>query len=260
MLKVRVIPILLLREGRLVKSIQFKNYRNLGNFLQALRVYNSRNVDEMVILDIDKSDGKKKLEYDLIEEISKECFMPLTVGGGIKTLKQAREILKRGADKISLNSGAIWNPKLVTEIAESFGRQAVVVSIDVCKVSGAYRVITQSGEHNTGKNPIKWAQRVERLGAGEILITSIEREGMMKGYDLPLIEAVSRAVHVSVIANGGAGKLDHFAEAMKAGANAVAASSIFQYTQITPQSVRNYLSNCGFATRCDKSGFSSVIS
>lgn len=251
MLKTRVIPVLLYQHGQLVKSIRFKQHRNLGNPIQTVRIYNARNVDELVILDITKTLEGKEPEYKMINEMARECFMPLTIGGGVRSVSIARRLFSVGADKVGLNSAAIERPELVSEIARMFGSQSVVVSIDAKKRndSSQYEVFTRCGVLPTGFSPVEWAREVGRRGAGEILLNSIDREGTMSGFDTTLVESVSKAVTIPVIINGGAGKLLHFVEAMRAGATAVAASSIFHYTQITPQNVRVYLNDHGFPTR-----------
>lgn len=252
MLKTRVIPVLLYQQGRLVKSVRFKKHRNLGNPIQTVRIYNARNVDELVILDITKTPEEEEPDYKMIKEMARECFMPLTIGGGVRSTLIAKRLFSVGADKVSVNSAAIARPGLISEIARMSGSQSVIVSIDAKKrnqIVSRYEVVTRCGTLSTGINPVEWAKEAERRGAGEIFLTSIDREGTMAGFDITLVEAVSRTVTIPVIANGGAGKLLHFVEAVRSGASAIAASSIFQYTQTTPQMVRTALYEVGYPTR-----------
>lgn len=248
MLKTRVIPCLTIKDLRLVKSVQFQEHRNIGSYIGAVRVFNARDVDEMIVLDLDgRSQG---IKFWLLEEITKECFMPLTIGGGVRTLEDIRQILKIGADKVSINAEALENPKFIRQAAQVFGRQCIVVSLDVRNIGGRYGVFSHGGRVYTGRSPVELAQELEELGAGEILLTSIDREGTLTGYDVPLTRLVSEAVRIPVIACGGAGNLDHFVYVLKeGGAHAVAAASIFQYTQITPQNIKNYLAKFGIPVR-----------
>lgn len=249
MLKTRVIPILLYKDGHLVKSIRFSDHRNLGVPIQSVKVYNARNVDELVILDITKTLDGQDLEYAMFRDLARECWMPLTLGGGVQTIDHVKKMLQSGADKVSFNSAAIAHPSFISRVARAFGNQCVVVSIDVKNTSRGDRVVTTCGRQITSLDPVKWAREMEKQGAGEILLTSIDHEGRMKGYHVELIYKVSRATRVPVIANGGAGTLEHFLDAVHAGASAVAASSVFHYTHITPQNVRQYLSDHGVPTR-----------
>ena len=248
MLKTRVIPILTIKDLRLVKSVQFADHRNIGSYIAAVRVFNSRDVDEMVVLDLDAAEtGVKK---ELLREISKECFMPLTIGGGIKTLDDIQTILKVGADKAVINTAALERTEFITEAARRFGSQCVVVSIDAKKNKNSYEVFGRGGTHATGKKPHEWARESEAHGAGEILLTSIDHDGMMDGYDIDLVHSVSSVVDVPVIAAGGAGNLnDCMSVLQKGNASAVAAASIFQYTQITPRAIKEYLAKAGIEAR-----------
>lgn len=248
MLKTRVIPCLTIKDLRLVKSVQFQEHRNIGSYIAAVRVFNARDVDEMIILDLDAAQAG--IKPWLLEELTKECFMPLTIGGGIKTLEDIRTLLKLGADKVSINTAALERPEFIKEAAEKFGNQCVVVSIDAKKSNNRYEVFKNGGKIGTGRKPEEWGKEAEKLGAGEILITSIDEDGRMNGYDLELIKLISRAVNIPVIACGGAGKLEDFVLAVKeANASAVAAASIFQYTQITPLNIKEQLSKFGIETR-----------
>ena len=248
MLKTRVIPVLTIKDLRLVKSIRFGLYRNIGSYISAVKVFNARNVDEMIVLDFDAS--KNGMKPWLITQLTKECFMPLTIGGGIKTFKDIRTALKLGADKVTINTAAAQNPEFLNEASSRFGRQCIVASIDVKKVAERFEVYSNNGKRQTGKSVKEWAKEVERRGAGEIFLTSIDRDGTMQGYDIELVKIVTRSVSIPVIASGGAGKLNHFVKVIKqGGASAVAAASIFQYTDITPNKVKDYLAKFNIGVR-----------
>ena len=251
MLKIRVMPTLLFREMGLVKGIRFDSWRRVGSVMQAVKVYNLREVDELVFLDIRATSEKRPPDFETVDEIADECFMPLTVGGGVRTVAHARRLLQLGADKISLNTAAIETPALVRDIAAELGSQCVIVSIDVKRQSdGSYQVYSHSGTRPTGSDPIQWSGEVEALGAGEILLTSVDRDGTMEGYDLEITRKVSRSVSVPVIASGGAGNYEHMASALIEGeASAVAAASIFHFTQQTPLEAKHYLRDCGINVR-----------
>jgi cyclase len=233
MLKKRLIPTLLLKEGRCVKTVKFDSFRDTGNPVFAARVYNSQSADELIFLDITASEENRDILFKIISEVTEECFMPLTVGGGIKSVEDIRKLLKIGADKTAINSGAVNNPQLITDGAKKFGSQCIVVGIDVKKVNGNHKVFINGGTTETKLDPIEWAKKVEELGAGEILIQSIDRDGTMDGYDLKLIKDVCDAVNVPVIALGGAGKLKDFLECIEI-SSAVSAASIFHFTDQSP--------------------------
>lgn len=243
MLKTRVLPIVLLTGYNVVKSIKFSTFRTLGNPITVSRVYDSRGVDELVLLDIRATTEDRGPNIEIISDIAGECFMPLTVGGGIKTVEQAREIIRSGADKISINTAAVENPQLIEDLSKEFGAQCVVVSID-CKKNpdGTTSVYTHSGKKKTDLDPIQWAKGAEQRGAGEILLNSIDQDGIMKGFDIELIKSITAAVKIPVISCGGAGEPKDFLSAIKeGGASAVAAASIFHFTSNTPKSVKEYL-------------------
>jgi len=247
MLKVRVIPTLTIKGQRLVKSVRFENHRNIGNSIAAVRVFNARNVDELIFLDIDA--GKDGIQGQLLSEVTKECFMPVTLGGGVKSIEDFKTMLECGADKVAINTSALATPELIETASRRFGAQCVVISIDVRKVGDSYEVFCGGGHDATGKDPIAWAKEVEKRGAGEILLTSIDHDGVMDGYDLDLISEVVSAVRIPVIASGGAGQSSHCVLAVRAGVSAIAAASIFQYTQTTPSAIKEALSKAGFPTR-----------
>lgn len=248
MLKTRVIPVLTIKNLRLVKSIRFGEHRNIGSFIAAARVFNARDVDEMVVLDLD---GRRSgLKPELLRDITKECFMPLTLGGGVRTVEDIRLLLKLGADKVSINTEAVKNPRLIAEASAQFGAQCVVVSIDAKKTPSGYEVCIAGGSEPTGLSPVAWAKEVKRLGAGEIFLTSIDHDGCMDGYDVALVREVSSAVSIPVIACGGAGNAEDCVKVVEVGgASAVAAASIFQYTHLTPLAIKEHLFRSGIETR-----------
>lgn len=249
MLKTRVIPVVLYNGSIVVKSINFKRTRNIGNPCNVVRVFNAREVDELVFLDISATKTDKAPDLSLISEIAGECFMPLAIGGGIKTLEQVGAVLKAGADKVCLNSVCFTNPELITQTALRFGNQSVIVCIDVVKENSDYYVFRYDLNQYLNLDPVNWALEVERLGAGEIFLCSVSREGEMDGFDLDLIKAVSSAVKIPVIASGGAGELDDFCRALKNGASAVSAASIFHFTECTPMEVKLHLNRAGYSAR-----------
>lgn len=228
MLRTRVIPALLLRDESLVKTVRFGKFTYVGDPCNTVRIFNELEVDELVFLDIAATREGRPPNLALLSDIANECFMPLGYGGGIRSFEDAQAILKLGFEKIVVNSSAVENPRLVTELAHHFGRQAVIVSIDVKRdLLGHHRVRTRSGTHNTGRDPVVWAREAERLGAGEILLTSIDREGTWEGFDIDLVKSVTHAVRVPVIAQGGAGSLAHIGAAVRqAAASAVALGSM----------------------------------
>lgn len=250
MLKVRIIPTLLWKGTGLVKGIGFDSWRRVGTVLPAIKVYTMREVDELVILDITATNEAKEPDYETIADWAQECFVPVTIGGGICNLEQIKRLLRCGADKIAINSAVYQQPHLISEAADRFGSQCVVVSIDVRKtLDGSYECYSHSGTRRTGKGPEEWARYCEELGAGEILITSIERDGTMQGYDIELIARVAKEVKIPVIASGGAGNPFHMLQAIQHGASAVAAASIFHFTEQTPAEVRNFLFSQGIPVR-----------
>lgn len=256
MLKTRVIPTLLWKDVGLVKGVGFDSWRRVGSALPAVKVYNVRDVDELVLLDITASPEHREPDYQTVSELCAECFVPMTVGGGVSNLDAIRRLLLAGADKVAINSAAYTTPQLVSEAARKFGSQCIVASVDVRVMpAGGYQCFSHSGTVATGRDPVSWARELERMGAGEILLTSVERDGTMQGYDLRLIRDVVSAVSISVIASGGAGNYQHMLEAITvAGASAVAAASMFHFTEQTPKEAREYLRQHGVFVR--KSGFS----
>jgi cyclase len=250
MLKVRVMPTLLFRDVGLVKGIRFDSWRRVGTVMQSVKVYNMREVDELVFLDITATRESRPPDFETVDDIADECFMPLTVGGGVRNLDDVRRLLQVGADKISMNTAAVESPELIGEAAATFGSQCVVVSIDGRRdAEGAYEAWVRSATAPAHRDPVALAHEVEGLGAGEILLTSIDRDGTLEGYDLELIGAVASAVSVPVIASGGAGSYEHMAEAIGAGASAVAAASMFHFTEQTPLEAKRYLRERGIPVR-----------
>jgi len=231
MLRTRVIPCLLLKGRGLVKTVKFKNPKYLGDPINVVKIFNDKEVDELVFLDITATVENKRPPFSLLENIASECFMPLGYGGGIRTLDDVKTILGLGIEKIAINTYAVENPSFVTEAADFAGSQSVVVSIDVKKNSlGKYEVFTHGGRKATGLDPVKFAVEMEKIGAGELFLNSIDRDGTMQGYDLDLIKRVTGAVNIPVVACGGAGKVQDLADAVKkGGASAAAAGSIFVF-------------------------------
>tara|TARA_B100002051_G_C16648613_1_gene592684 strand:+ start:397 stop:1194 length:798 start_codon:yes stop_codon:yes gene_type:complete len=250
MLKVRIIPTLLWKNFSLVKGVSFESWRSVGSVLPAIKVYNSRDVDELFLFDICGNQGLSDPDFDSIEEFSKHCFVPFTVGGGIRNTHQIQGLLQVGADKISLNTAIFETPKLLEEASKKFGSQCIVASIDFKLVDNEYLCFSHSGTKCTSRDPIELSRELENRGAGEILITSIDRDGTMKGYDIDILNAISSSVNIPVIASGGAGIYEHMWEAIDyGGVSAVAAASMFHFTEQTPQEAKEYLSKRGIAVR-----------
>lgn len=250
MLKSRVIPTLLWKDHGLVKGVGFDSWRRVGTVLPAIKVYNLREVDEMIVVDITATRDDEEPDYDSVEEFCLECFVPMTIGGGVRNVEQIRRLLECGADKVAINSAAYEDEEIIQQASSRFGAQCIVASIDVRMVDGRHECHSHSGTKATGKEPVDWAMEMERRGAGEILLTSVERDGTMEGYDQKLIRQVADAVGIPVIASGGAGKPEHMHEAIvESHASAVAAASIFHFTQQTPLECKQYLAEKGVPVR-----------
>jgi len=251
MLKIRVIPTLLFRDYGLIKGVAFDSWRHTGSLMQAVSVYNMRDVDEIVFLDISATRENRRPDFTLVDEFADECRMPLTVGGGVKSVDDVAQLLDVGADKVALNTALVENEIVIGQIAKRFGTQCVVASIDFRRhQDGNCEVYTRSGTQATGIDPVDLAKRVEQLGAGEILLTSIDRDGTMNGYDVDCVRCVSDAVGIPVIASGGAGSYADMERVISEGkASAVASASIYQFTELTPTSAKKYLKQCGFPVR-----------
>lgn len=250
MLKVRVIPTLLWKQFGLVKGKNFDSWRRVGAVLPAIKVYNRREVDELVLVDVAAHNSVEDLDFESIEEFGRECFVPFTVGGGIKKVFDVERLLRVGADKVCVNTVLYSHPEIVTDIAKRFGSQCVVASIDVRRNDDDWTCFSNAGSVHTGRKARDWARELEDRGAGELLITSIDRDGTMAGYDFDLIEAVANSVKIPVIASGGAGCCQHMVDAVvKCGASAVAAASLFHFTEQTPADVKLALREAGVAVR-----------
>lgn len=255
MLAKRIIPCLDVKEGRVVKGVQFVGLRDAGDPVAVARRYDEEEADEIVFLDITASHEGRGILLEVVRRTAEEVFMPLTVGGGVNGVEGFRELLKAGADKVSVNTAAVGRPEIVREAAEEFGCQCVVVAIDARHRPGpggraGWEVYTHGGRVETGLDAVDWARRVEELGAGEILLTSMDRDGTQDGYDIALTRSVADAVGIPVIASGGAGILEHFRDALEDGrADAALAASLFHYRRLTIREVKSYLSRKGIAVR-----------
>ena len=251
MLKVRVIPCLDVKDGRVVKGVRFLELRDAGDPVEQAAAYDAAGADELMFLDITASHEGRGAILDVIARTADVCFMPVSVGGGIRTVEDARRLLRAGADKVSINTAAVENPDLVAACADAFGSQATVVAIDAKqREGGGWQVFTHGGRRATGLDAIAYAAQVVERGAGEILLTSMDRDGARNGYDLTLLSAVSGAVSVPVIASGGAGNTDHLVDAIRdGGADAVLAASIFHFGEITIGEAKAAMANAGLAVR-----------
>lgn len=250
MLTKRIIPCLDVNNGRVVKGVNFINLRDAGDPVEVAKIYDKQNADELVFLDITATTDGRGTMLDVVSRVAEQIFIPLTVGGGIGKLEDFRNILKLGADKISINSAAVRNPKLISDAASKFGSQCVVVAIDAKANGDGWDVFINGGKINTGKDVVKWAQEVEKLGAGEILLTSMDADGTKMGYDVKLTKVVTQAVSIPVIASGGAGCLEHFKDVIiDGGADAVLAASLFHYGEISIPELKNYLESQGIPVR-----------
>ena len=247
----RIIPCLDVTGGRVVKGTKFLQLRDAGDPVECAKAYDAQGADELVFLDITASSDNRATMVDVVERTASECFMPLTVGGGIRAVEDMRVMLNAGADKVSVNTSAIQRPELVREGAERFGSQCIVVAIDARRrPQGGWTVYTHGGRNPTDLEAVDWARRVEELGAGEILLTSMDADGTKEGYDMELVRAVSSALHIPVIASGGAGKLEHMADVLlHAGADAVLAASIFHFGEYTVGDVKKFLADRGVPVR-----------
>lgn len=252
MLTVRIIPCLDVNCGRVVKGVRFQELRDAGDPVQIACAYEEQGADELVFLDITASSDERAIMRDVVEATADQCFMPLTVGGGLRNLDDIRAMLNSGADKVSLNTAAVLNPDLVSGASARYGNQCIVVAIDARRVPGEQRweVFTHGGRNPTGRDALLWAQEVEDRGAGEILLTSMDADGTKDGYDLDLTRTISDGVSIPVIASGGAGNLDHLAQAVDAGhASAVLAASIFHFGTYTVAEAKAHLANQGLPVR-----------
>ena len=251
MLTKRIIPCLDVHNGRVVKGVNFVNLKDAGDPVEIAKAYDAAGADELVFLDITASSDARSIILDLVHKTAEQVFIPFTVGGGIRTVEDFREILKAGADKISVNSAAIKRPELISEAAYKFGSQCVVVAIDAKRTpEGGFSVYLNGGRVDTGIDAVGWAKQAEALGAGEILLTSMDADGTKNGYDLNLTKAVSDSVGIPVIASGGAGALPHFYDAItEGGADAVLVASLFHYKELEIKEVKEYLKTRGIPVR-----------
>jgi len=241
-LGIRLIPCLDVANGRVVKGTNFINLKDAGNPIEVARQYYLDGADEIVFLDITATHERRNTTIDLVKKTAEKVFIPLTVGGGIKTVEDIRNLLNAGADKVSLNSSAVKDPELVKKASNKFGIQCIVVAVDAKKVKkNRWNVFIHGGRIDTGIDAIVWSKKIMELGAGEILLTSMDKDGTRDGYDLELLEAVSGSVKIPVVASGGAGKMEHFSQACKSGASAILVASLFHYKELTIKGVKNYL-------------------
>ncbi|WP_328668566.1 imidazole glycerol phosphate synthase subunit HisF [Streptomyces sp. NBC_00328] len=249
-LAVRVIPCLDVDNGRVVKGVNFQNLRDAGDPVEMAKVYDAEGADELTFLDITASSGNRETTYDVVRRTAEQVFIPLTVGGGVRTAEDVDKLLRAGADKVGVNTAAIARPDLIREIAERFGRQVLVLSVDARRTgSGSFEVTTHGGRQGTGVDAVEWAHRAAELGAGEILLNSMDADGTKDGYDIEMIEAVRKHVTVPLIASGGAGRLDHFPPAIGAGADAVLAASVFHFGDLRIGEVKETLRAAGHPVR-----------
>src|SRR5690606_38800139 len=253
MLKIRIIPCLDVKDGRVVKGVKFVDLVDAGDPVEAAKAYDAAGADELCFLDITASHEERAILLDVVARAAENCFMPVTVGGGVRTVDDIRNLMLAGADKVSINSAAVNDRAIVGRAADKFGAQAIVVAIDAKSVApGRWEIFTHGGRRPTGIDVVGYARDVAALGAGEILLTSMDRDGTKDGYDLGLTRAVADAVRVPVVASGGVGALDHFVDGVaKGGASAVLAASVFHFGTFTVQAVKDHMSKAGIAVRRD---------
>ncbi len=249
MLARRLIPCLDVAGGRVVKGVRFETLRDAGDPVEQAARYDAEGADELVLLDIGASHEERGTLTELVSRVADTLFVPFTVGGGIRSVADARAVLRAGADKVAVNTAAVRDPALVPRLADEFGRQCVVAALDARRNAGRFEVFVRGGREPTGLDAVAWAVRLERLGAGEILLTSMDTDGTQSGYDLPLTRGVAQAVPIPVIASGGAGTLAHLAEALEAGAHGVLAASLFHFRGTTLPEARAYLAARGLPVR-----------
>ncbi|HEY0237084.1 MAG TPA: imidazole glycerol phosphate synthase subunit HisF [Friedmanniella sp.] len=251
----RVIPCLDVDAGRVVKGVNFENLRDAGDPVELARRYDGEGADEVTFLDVSASSGARETTYDVVRRTAEQVFVPLTVGGGVRSAEDVDRLLRAGADKVGVNTAAIARPELIAEIAQRFGSQVLVLSVDARRVTGedrtdsGYEVTTHGGRRGTGIDAVAWAARAAELGAGEILLNSMDADGTTSGFDLEMLRDVRREVRVPLIASGGAGTVEHFAEAAAAGADAVLAASVFHFGTLTVGQVKDHLRVRGFVVR-----------
>jgi len=250
MLKNRIIPCLDVKNGRVVKGINFVDLKDAGDPVEQAKIYSDGGADEICFLDITASNENRSTIYEVVKKTSEKCFVPLTVGGGVRSIEDINKLLNCGADKVSINTAAVQNPKIVMESSLKFGSQCIVVAIDAKKEGNSWKIFTHGGRNKTDIDAIKFAKQMEEYGAGELLITSMDRDGTQKGYDIGLMQKISEMVNIPVIASGGVGSLDHLAEGITKGkANAVLAASIFHYGKYSIKQAKEYLDSKGIPVR-----------
>ena len=251
MLKVRIIPCLDVKNGKVVKGTKFVNLKYAGDPVKQAQIYDKQGADELCFLDITASSDKRNILYNVVKKTAQKCFMPLTVGGGVRSVNDIRKLLLCGADKVSINTAAIKNPGLIKKSSSKFGNQCIVVAIDAKQVKkNKWEIYTHGGRKNTGIDAIKWAKKMEGLGAGEILLTSMDKDGTKSGFDLKLTKKISNSISIPVVASGGVGNIQHLVDGIKIGkASAVLAASIFHYGKYTIRQVKNKMKQKGIAIR-----------
>jgi cyclase len=250
MLKNRIIPCLDVKNGRIVKGINFLDLKDAGDPVEQAKIYSDGGADEICFLDITASNENRKTIYDVVARTSKKCFVPLTVGGGVKNIDDISKLLNSGADKVSINTAAVQNPKVIVESAKKFGSQCIVVAIDAKKNNNKWQIYTHGGRNQTGIDAIEFAKKMEDSGAGELLVTSMDRDGTQIGYDIELMSKISLKVNIPIIASGGVGNLDHLVDGIKLGnASAVLAASIFHYGTFSLKQAKEYLDLKGIPVR-----------
>ena len=250
MLKNRIIPCLDVKNGRVVKGINFVDLKDAGDPVEQARVYSDGGADEICFLDITASNENRETIYDVIEKTSKKCFVPLTVGGGVRSVEDINKLLNCGADKVSINTAAVQNSEVIVESSKKFGSQCIVVAIDAKSNEGKWEIFTHGGRNSTGIDAIEFSKKMEGCGAGELLVTSMDRDGTQVGYDIDLMSSISSKVNIPVIASGGVGNLDHLVDGIKFGnASAVLAASIFHYGKYSIKEAKEYLDSKGIPVR-----------
>ncbi len=245
----RIIPCLDVKDGRVVKGVNFVGLKDAGDPVEVAKRYNDEGADELTFLDITASHEQRKTMVDIVRDVAKEVFIPLTVGGGIRNLDDIYNLLDVGCDKVSINSHAIKNPDFINESSKRFGSQCIVVAIDAKKTNNGWHVFVNGGRIDTGLDALSWVKEVEQRGAGEILLTSMDTDGVKTGFDIELTQAVSKLVNIPVIASGGAGKMEHFKKAFECGADAALAASVFHYKEIDIMELKSYLKTNNIQTR-----------
>ena len=250
MLKNRIIPCLDVKNGRVVKGINFIDLKDAGDPVEQAKIYSDGGADEICFLDITASNENRETIYDVVKKTSKKCFVPLTVGGGVRTIEDINKLLNSGADKVSINTAAVENSTLIVESSKKFGSQCIVVAIDAKKNADKWKIFTHGGRNNTGIDALEFVKKMEDSGAGELLVTSMDRDGTQVGYDIDLMSEISSKVNIPVIASGGVGNLDHLVDGIKLGnASAVLAASIFHYGKHSVKEAKEYLDKKGIPVR-----------